>query len=255
MEYHINLVGLSVVVHQASDPQGIAVLLPGFLDSKDYASSVALAHSLPAIGVTAVRFDPRGTWASAGQADDYTTTQQLHDVATIFETLPRTDPDRRILIGFCYGAYVAALSAASDDRITEVVAIMPTQSFMWTEDYDESKDTWQVDGERRYARDLPASAGSVMIRVPYSVVADAKKYLAVDVWTKVGQPILFVAGQDDDVIPPEDVRRLRDRCSSQRKDLTVLAGVHHDYRYDHKQVEKVNRTVLGWLRAGSRRAA
>ncbi len=230
------------------------MLLPGFLDSKDYACSVALAHSLPTIGITAVRFDPRGTWDSIGRPVDCTTTQQMHDVMAILDSLPHGDPDRRILIGFCYGAYVAALSAASDNRITEVVAIMPTRSFIWTEDYDESKDTWRVDGERRYVRDLPGSAGSVMVRVPYSVVADARNYLAVDVWDKVHQPILFVAGEDDDLITPEGVRRLRDKCSSQRKELAVLPGVHHDYRYDEKQVAKVNRTVLGWLRDGSRRA-
>jgi pimeloyl-ACP methyl ester carboxylesterase len=233
----------------------VAVLLPGFLDSKDYAYSVALAHSLPTIGITAVRFDPRGTWDSTGRPADCTTTQQMHDVMAILDSLAYVDPDRRILIGFCYGAYVAALSAVSDNRITEVVAIMPTRSFIWTEDYDESKDTWRVDGERRYVRDLPGSAGTVMVRVPYSVVADAKNYLAVDVWDKVHQPILFVAGEDDDLITPEGVRKLRDQCSSQRKDLVVLPGVYHDYHYDEKQVEKVNRTVLGWLHEGSGRAA
>lgn len=244
-----------MAVHEASDPQGVAVLLPGFLDSKDYAYSVALAHSLPTVGITAVRFDPRGTWDSTGRPADCTTTQQMHDVTVILDSLPHTDPDRRILIGFCYGAYVAALSAASDNRITEIVALMPTRSFIWIEDYDESMDTWRLDGERRYIRDLPGSAGSVIIEVPYSVVADAKKYLAVDVWTKVHQPILFVAGEDDELITPGDVRRLRDKCSSQRADLAVLPGVHHDYRHDEKQVEKVNRTVLGWLREGPRRAA
>lgn len=237
-----------MAVHEVSDPQGIAVLLPGFLDSKDYASSVALAHRLPTIGITAVRFDPRGTWESGGSPADCTTTQQIHDVTAILDSFPPSDTDRRILIGYCYGAYVAALSAATDERITEVVAIMPTRSFIWTEDYDESKDTWRIGGERCYVRDLPDLAGSVTVRVPYSVVEDAKSYLMTDVWENLRQPVLFVAGADDDIITPDSVRMLHDKCCSQRKELVVLPGVQHDYRYEEKQIEAVDRTVLGWLR-------
>jgi dienelactone hydrolase len=84
----------------------------------------------------------------------------------MLDIFSRCTSDRRILIGYCYGAYVTALSAAADERITEVVAIMPTRSFIWTEDYDESKDTWWIDGERCHVRDLPDLAGSVAVRVP-----------------------------------------------------------------------------------------
>lgn len=236
-----------MAVHEASDPQGIAILLPGFLDSKDYASSVVLAHTLPTIGITAVRFDPRGTWHSGGRPADCTTTQQIHDITTILDMLPHCDPDRRILIGYCYGGYVAALSATSEQRVTEVVAIMPTRSFLWTEDYDESKDTWRIDGERCYIRDLPDLTGSVTVQVPYSVVEDAKSYRAAGSWENLRQPILFIAGEDDGYITPDGVRALHDKCGSQRKELAVLSGVQHDYRYEEKQIETVDRTVLGWL--------
>jgi pimeloyl-ACP methyl ester carboxylesterase len=194
-----------------------------------------------------MRFDPRGTWDSGGCPADCTTTQQIHDVTAILDGLPCSDPNRSILIGYCYGAYVAALSAASDERVTEVVAIMPTRSFIWTEDYDESKDTWRIDGERCYIRDLPTLAGSVTVPVPYSVVEDAKSYRTAGPWENLRQPVLFVAGEDDDVITPGGVRILHDKCRSQRKDLAVLPGVHHDYRYDERQIEKMDRTVLGWL--------
>ncbi len=207
-----------------------------------------MANKLPTIGITAVRFDPRGTWQSGGCSADCTTTQQIHDITAILDILPRCDSDRRILIGYCYGAYVAALRAAADERITEVVAIMPTRSFIWTEDYDESKDTWRIDGERCYVRDLPDLAGSVTVRVPYSVVEDAKNHLMTDVWENLRQPVLFVAGENDGLITPDSVRILHDKCCSQRKELTVLSGVHHDYRYDEKQIETVDRTVLEWLR-------
>ncbi|MGQ0718428.1 MAG: alpha/beta hydrolase [Pseudonocardiales bacterium] len=236
-----------MAVHEAAAPQGIAILLPGFLDSKDYASSVALARTLPTIGITAVRFDPRGTWQSGGRPTDCTTTQQIHDITAILDMPPRGDTDRRILIGYCYGAYVAALSATSDARITEVAAIMPTRSFIWTEDYDESKDTWRIDGERCYIRDLPDLTGSVTVQVPYSVVEDAKSYLMTDAWENLRQPVLFVAGEDDSYITPDGVRALHEKCGSQRKELAILPGVQHDYRYEEKQIDAVNRTVLGWL--------
>ncbi|MGH3789038.1 MAG: alpha/beta fold hydrolase [Pseudonocardiaceae bacterium] len=242
-----SLGGLSVAVHHAPSSRGIAVLIPGFLDSKDYASSVALARKLTTIGITAVRFDPRGTWQSGDCPADCTTTQQIHDVTAILDSVSRIGHDRRILIGYCYGAYVAALSAAFDERVTEVVAIMPTHSFIWAEDYNEEKDTWRFDGERCYVRDLPASAGSATVHVPYSVVEDAKGHLIADVWEKLHQPILFVAGEGDSLSTPDGVRVLHAKCGSQRKNLAVLPGVSHDYRYDARQIERVDRAVLEWL--------
>lgn len=242
-----NLVDLSVVIHQASNLQGVAILVPGFLDSKDYPSSIELARELPAIGITAVRFDPRGTWGSGNCPTHYTTTQQIHDVTTILNDRPRKNVERQILIGFCYGAYVAALSAAFNEQVTELVAIMPTHTFIWSEGYEGSKDTWRIDGERSYHRDVPDSASTVTVRVPYSVAEDAKAYSTINPWENLHQPIFFIAGEEDNIITPSSVRRLYEKCPSRHKDLAILPDVRHDYRYDEEQIKKVNNVILDWL--------
>jgi pimeloyl-ACP methyl ester carboxylesterase len=55
-----------------------------------------------------------------------------------------------------------------------------------------------------------------------SQVTNAKSYRMADPRENLRQPILFVAGEDDDVITPGGVRMLHDKCRSQRKDLAVL---------------------------------
>jgi pimeloyl-ACP methyl ester carboxylesterase len=245
-----DLVGLRVVIHKASNPEGIAVLVPGFFDSKDYASSVELARKLPSIGITAVRFDPRGTWESGNCPAKCTTTQQVHDLTDMLNLLPCRNVDRQILIGFCYGAYVAALSAAINEQITEVVAIMPTHTFIWSEGYDESKDTWRTDGERFYLRDVLGSTTTALLRVPYSVAEDARAYSAISPWESIRQSIFFVAAEQDDVITPTSVRQLYEKCPSRHKSLAILSGMRHDYRYDETQIKRVNHAILEWLCRG-----
>lgn len=74
---------LSAVIKDSSGSKKLAVLLPGFLDSKDYAHMVGLEQDLSKIGFTTVRFDPTGTWESSGTINDYSFTQYLSDVTSV----------------------------------------------------------------------------------------------------------------------------------------------------------------------------
>ena len=76
----------SVISRSEKETGKLAILCPGFLDTKDYAGLVGLAKKLCAQGgYTVVRFDPSGTWESEGDISDYSMTQYLKDVKSVKE--------------------------------------------------------------------------------------------------------------------------------------------------------------------------
>lgn len=228
---------LAVTRWEAAEPRGVGVLLPGFLDSRHDPALRKLGSTLCAAGFTTIGIDPRGTWSSPGRLADLAPSVQIGDISRL---LDREPGERVVLVGHCYGALLAGLAAAADPRVTDVVALMPTRCFIWPEDYDPARDTWRADGVRRFQRE------DREFRVPYAVVEDAIGHDLPAALAGLSRPILFVAGERDEVIGVEPVRRLHDECGSPAKQLAVLP-VQHDYRDIPAEIELVATTVLEWL--------
>ena len=56
---------LAAAVHYPeTKTERLAILCPGYVDSKDYKHLVGLAEALSKQGYTVVRFEPTGTWES-----------------------------------------------------------------------------------------------------------------------------------------------------------------------------------------------
>lgn len=217
------------------------MLLPGFLDGRHDPAQRALGSALCTAGITTIGIDPRGTWSSPGTPADLAPTAQLGDIARLLDHEPG---DRVILVGHCYGALLAGLAAAADPRITDVVALMPTRCFIWPEDYDPARDTWRAAGARTFQREQAGEHRT--FRVPYSVVTDGIGHDLPGALAGLRQRILFVAGERDEVVGVEPVRRLHAECGSPAKHLAVLP-VQHDYREIPAEIELIAATVLEWL--------
>lgn len=230
-----------MTVRTAPSARGVGVVLPGFLDGRHDPATDALARRLHGAGFTAVSFDPRGTWSSPGHPGDVAPTVQLDDLSRLLDRCPA---ERIVLAGHCYGALLAALAAAGDPRVTDIVALMPTRCFIWPEAYDAQRDTWRGPGERIFLRERDGELRK--FRVPHSVVDDALGHDLPAALAGLGQRILFVAGEHDELIGIGPVRRLHDECGSPDKELAVLP-VQHDYRDRPEQIEIVNRCVLDWV--------
>src|SRR5882762_8268011 len=117
---------IAAVVHSPEKQSDkLAILCPGFLDSKDYWGLVELAKRLAERGYTVVRFDPAGTWDSEGDISEYTNTQYLEDVRCVLEYMLKTTDFKHILLGgHSRGGQISVLYAARDPRISSVLCIM-----------------------------------------------------------------------------------------------------------------------------------
>lgn len=238
---------LAAAIHAPNAPTGkLAVLCPGFVDSKDYAHLVALAGELADRGYTAVRFDPTGTWASVANIELYTVTQYLEDVQSVIDHMCSTSTYTEILIaGHSMGGFVAMLYAARDSRITCVVDIMGAYSFARPANAT-IIDAWKISGVRTVSRDVPGTSDRREVIVPYTHVIDRLQYHVLEEISAVHAPIVLIAGEKDDIVVPEEVAKIYERANQPKRFVTI-PGIGHDYRHNPDEIEIVNQHVFNAL--------
>ena len=223
----------------------LAILCPGYLDSKDYKHLVGLADGLSKEGYTVVRFEPTGTWESDGNISDYTTTQYLEDIKNVLDhMLCQTSYEYILLGGHSRGGQVSILYASRDPRISLVLGIMPSSKrTMAGPRYKE----WKEKGVSISYRDLPDNENQKKeFRVPSSHVKDADQYDVVEDVRRIKVPIILVAGELDDRVLPEYVKEIFDSANEPKKFL-IIPDIGHDYRYNDNEVAMVNEKILKQL--------
>ncbi|MFH1428020.1 MAG: alpha/beta fold hydrolase [Patescibacteria group bacterium] len=233
---------IAAVIHYPKKPTDhLAILCPGYLDSKNYKHMTGLAETLSMQGYTAVRFDPTGTWESEGDINDYTTTQYLKDVKSVIDYMSKAGAYKFILLGgHSRGGMVSIIYAACNIEIFAVLAIMPSIPYSKA---DKRREQWQKIGFRISQRDTPNEDSKKEFRVPYSHIQDAGQYNVALEAKKVKVPIIFVAGALDVIAPPTDIRRIFNNAN-EPKEYILIEGIGHDYRHNPLEVKTVNNKVI-----------
>jgi pimeloyl-ACP methyl ester carboxylesterase len=240
--------GIAISIHKPDmGTDKLAILCPGYLDSKDYAHLVALANMLAARGYVAVRLDPTGTWESGGEISDYTTTQYLEDIRTVLEFMLGEDDFKQVLLGgHSRGGQLSILYAARDNRISTVLGIMASTGKPYSDD-DEEK--WEKEGVRISQRDLPSDRERRKeFRVPFSHALDKNRYNGFEDIIKIHAPVILIAGELDDLVTPEETRELFDKANEPKK-MAVIANIGHNYRLNDNEIEIVNGKISELLDA------
>ena len=232
---------LAATLHGSAKPgMNLAILCPGYLDTKDYAHLVMLSEDLCNRGYDVLRFDPVGTWGSDGGIEEYTTTEYLADIKSVVEYMLSKHPYSHILLGgHSRGGQMSVLYAARDPRISQVVAIMPSSPLVFDKTRDEK---WEAEGISVSKRDIP-SGGEREYRVPYSHNIDRKQYNVLQEVKKVRVPIIFIAGEKDVLVLPEYVKALYDEANEPKKYILV-ENIGHDYRHSPDEIREVNNLII-----------
>ncbi|MFA5954494.1 MAG: alpha/beta hydrolase [Patescibacteria group bacterium] len=237
---------LAAVVHYPNSvTDKLAILCPGFLDTKDYAHLVALANELSKVGYTVVRFDPTGTWESAGSITDYTTTQYLADIKSVLEYMLQERPYTHVFLGgHSRGGFMSLLYAARDTRINKVLGVMPSSGRRYTEDV---RDAWKTTGFYISKRDVPGSPSEIReFRVPYSHLENRDQFNIFEDVKKITSPVVLIAGERDTLVLPVDVKKIFDSANEPKK-FVVIPKIGHSYRHDENEIKVVNNIILDEL--------
>ncbi len=238
---------LTAAIHYSeTKTERLAILCPGYLDSKDYKHLVGLAEKLNKQGYAVVRFDPTGTWESEGHIADYTTTQYLEDIKTVLEYMLKQAGYKHVLLGgHSRGGQVSILYAARDPRISLVLGIMPsTRSSVARMQHHEE---WEKDGVSISHRDVAGDTDEEKeFRVPYSHAQDRDLYDVVEDAKKIRVPVILVAGELDDLVLPADVKEIFDNANEPKKFITI-PGIGHNYRHNDEEISVVDKIMLEQL--------
>ena len=230
--------------------KGVALLMPGYLDSKDYDGLAELGKDLAELGYVAIRFDATGTWDSSGRIQDYTTTQRLKDIDFVLYYVKENYSSLPIwFMGHSMGGMIALLYAARHNTIAGVVAIMAPYAFVRPNNKEEKDEEsqWAKDGFHISRRDLPDNPSEKReFKVPYSIVIDSYQYDVSKEVKNIKAPILLIAGEKDDVVVPADVELIY-KEASQPKEIITIPNVGHDYRHHSDEIKIVNSAVINYL--------
>lgn len=232
---------LSAAVHYPKNETGkLAILCPGYLDSKDYKGLVGLAETLEERGYIVVRFEPTGTWESEGDISDYTTSQYLEDIRNVLDYMMSQINYKQILLGgHSRGGQVSILYAAQDSRISVILGIMPSSGPI----QGQRRREWERAGVSVSHRDLPSDKNKTReFRVPFWHVLDRDQYDAVGDVKKIKAPIILIAGGLDDLVPPDEVEEIYNNANEPKK-FIVIPGIGHDYRHNDGEVKIVNQKI------------
>jgi naringenin degradation protein FdeB len=150
---------------------------------------------------------------------------------------PDVDPDRVVVMGYSFGGYYAARSAAFEPRYAAGVAFA---ALHW------DLAGWQREVQRRHARDPRTTAQStfhfrwVMGCADMDAAIDkAREFSLADVAGRITCPFLVVHAEDDRVVPVESARRLYEALGSTRKRLRIFTaadGSTYHAQADNRQV-------------------
>ena len=232
---------IASVIHRPDiNTNKLAILCPGFLDTKDYPHLVALAEALAKQGYTAIRFDPIGTWESEGDNSEYLTSQYIKDIGSVLEYMIKEGDYKYILLGgHSRGGQVSILYAARDPRISEVLGIMPSSLPV----EGQARKEWEKSGLRISYRDVPNSDEQKEFKVPFLHVLDRDQFDAFADMNKIKVPVVLIAGELDISVSWQSVKKLFDNANEPKK-FILAKGIDHEYRHRPVEIEKINSMAL-----------
>lgn len=237
---------LSTVVELSKTKSNkLAILCPGYLDSKEYYHLKSMSTELTSNGYTCVRFDPTGTWDSTGSINDYTMTRYLKDVASIVEYMKRKAKVSNLLVAGHSRGGQAALLYAARNQVNTVIAAMPSGGPLTSQDVH-NYTVWEETRKQISYRNIPESRKQRKFVVPFNYLQDIYKYDMITEVARITARVVFIAGELDDVCPPKSVESLFNMTLGP-KSFSILKGIGHSYRNSIAETTIVNAAIMSAL--------
>lgn len=220
----------------------LALVLPGLLDTKDYAHLRSHVNYLAARGYLALSFDPPGTWESPGDIGLYTVTNYIKAINELIEYFGNRPT---FLTGHSRGATMSVAIGSTNKHVFAFAPIMPSHidgAYEGT-----VNETWKKTSVFNNLRELPPGGGPKVkhFALPYSFFEDQIRYNFTDDLARCEKPKLFIYGTSDNGATPERVKAIYD-VAARPKELYELES-DHNYRYHTHLIDEVNKVIGEFL--------
>lgn len=231
---------LAIRIKGSKKSKKLAILIPGRLDTKDYANFISHAEYLANKGFFAISFDPPGTWDSPGNIDIYSTTNYIKAVNELIEYFGNRPT---LLLGHSRGGSVAIISSLNP-VVTSMVLVMASYGTP-SPPSDESKQA----GFQEELRDLPPgsskTSGQKIFLLPLAYWKDGKKYNPLQVLKKSLKPKLIIYGNCDEFTSVNKVKDVYNKIPEPKMIKEICSN--HDYRYHPTAIKEVNNAIGQFL--------
>lgn len=226
-----------IAATEYGDPEAakLAILLPGRLDSRDYANFISHGNTLAELGYYAVSIDPPGTWDSPGDISLYTTSNYVEAVEELIEALGAR---KTLLVGHSRGGATAML-ASVDPRVEAIAVVNAAYGAPSEPDKRELKN-----GLLPETRDLPFDDGSgkqKTFMLPMSYFEDGKRHNPIVALKTFTGAKLLAHAVTDEFYTPKEIRQLYDELDEPKQFLELDRD--HDYRLYPDAIEQVNEAL------------
>jgi pimeloyl-ACP methyl ester carboxylesterase len=216
----------------------VAILLPGRLDTKDYANFVSHLDYLASKGFYAVTFDPPGTWESPGGIELFTTTNYLKAVNELVEYYGNKPT---LLLGHSRGGNVAIL-ASTNPHVMGIILVMSSYEAPTPPEYVKG-------GFQMEHRDLPPGNERTKeqkeFALPLNYFKDGEKYNPLVILRNNKKPKLLFSGTDDKYYTPKEIQEIFESIP-EPKMLRELNS-DHSYRRHPEIIEEANKVIGQFL--------
>lgn len=208
-------------------------------------------YMLARMGFSVAVYDQRGH----GQSEGYTTLghRELGDALRVLQELRRLFPEetRRMgVLGFSLGGAVAVMLAASEEAPVEAVAA--DSPYM---DILESARGWIRRSSQPLRGMLQASFPVIVWLVSRRIGVSPEGLRLYRYASSLRKPLLIVAGERDDLVPLESIKRFYEEARSRGAlvELWVTSSGHVESLRDDPRgyAERVGGFLAGWLRHGA----
>ena len=186
-------------------------------------------------GAAVLTFTFRGCGRSAG---DFSLNGWIDDLGVAVDWMTTTRNVVEVgVAGFSAGGAVALCRAARDERISSVAGFAVPATF----------DDWS-DEPRKFLETCRALGVVRDKSFPVDVAAWAQEFVAESARRSAGglgkRPLMLVQGYDDDVVTPNDARKLEAAVAEHHGDveLRMLVGAGHRLRHDPRAIA----VLVGW---------
>ena len=235
----IQTANFNVAVYAQGDPDAskVTLVIPGRLDSKDYAHMHSHVDFLAKKGFYALSFDPPGVWDSDGEISVYTTSNYLKVIHELIETLGNRPT---LLVGHSRGGGVAMLVAAQNKHVCGIVPVLAS----YGAPSPPKQSTVEAGFELDY-RDMPPGDKKTdeqkEFKLPLNYFLDGEKHHPGKALADVQVPKLFVISKHDEFMDVDNVMQTIENSPGVKTVYDI--DCEHDYRYHPEKVAEVNEAL------------
>jgi len=232
---------LAVITRGEEDSDKLAIVLPGRLDTKDYACFASHLEFMANKGFYGISFDPPGTWESPGGLELFTTTnytKAVNEVIEYFGSKPT------LLLGHSRGGATAVLAGCGNPAVVGIVTINESLGTSSPPDPETIRGDKYLDH-----RDLPPgtkkTSEQIEFLVPLTYFDDGARYDDAEVLKTCTKPKLIISSKYDEFNSQAEVKAVYEQIPEPK--MFHELNCNHDYRYHPEMVEEVNRVMLEFL--------